>query len=306
MKKPKILEPYDKVGIAAATALFDPEDLKGGINSLERAGLKSFVPTRIEAKDFIYSGTVAHRVHAVETLLFHPQVKAIWFIRGGYGAWPVADELTKIKPPKTSKIFLGSSDITAIHLAVMQSWNWPVLHSPLLGRLANPKMPKVEWNCILSTILDTHYRLRITTGLKSLNKKDTVVAPVTGGNLSLLATSIGTPWEVQTKGKILFIEEIGERAYRIDRMLYQLRAAGKFENIKGLVFGDFTECIEPNKKELWQEVIKRNFSHAPFPVVEGVRAGHGSIRLTLPLGIKAKLTSKGKPCFEYVESFAKA
>ncbi len=125
-----------------------------------------------------------------------------------------------------------------------------------------------------------------------------------GGNLAILLSSLKTPWEVQTKGKILFIEDVGERAYRVDRMLFQLRMAGKLDDLKGVVVGDFTDCREPNKKELWPEVIRRHFKDAGYPVIMGLKSGHGDVCLPLPLGVECRISTRRNPIFEVIGGYA--
>lgn len=127
---------------------------------------------------------------------------------------------------------------------------------------------------------------------------------MTGGNLAMAASSLKTNWEIQTENKILFLEEIGERAYRIDRMLFQLQAAGKLSKLKAVVIGDFTECREPDGKNLAPEALKRYFRRAPYPILLGVHSGHGALRLSLPLGVRVRVRTNGKPLFQVLEEYA--
>src|SRR5690606_21639700 len=150
-----------------------------------------------------------------------------------------------------------------------QKWNSPALFGPLFSRLGSVHFKGEEKRILLKTLLDDHFRLSVTKGLKGMGKRTSVTAPLVGGNLAVMVASLGTPWEIDTKNKIFLIEEVGERAYRIERMLFQLRCAGKFDHVKGIIVTQFTKCTEPDGRSLWQTSIRRNFENSPFPVITG-------------------------------------
>jgi muramoyltetrapeptide carboxypeptidase len=302
--RPEHLQPGDSIGIVAPSALFGRDTLDKSIAFVEKWGLKPVLGRNILKKDFIYSGKTEERVSDFLSFAHDPKIKAIWCIRGGYGSWPLAEAIKKSRIPKTSKILIGMSDIGFIHMAVQKFWKWPVLHGPLFSRLHRPRSAQ-EINCLHETLFNPDYKLQIEKGLKFWGRKGKAVGPLVGGNIAIAAASLGSPWEIDTRGKILLLEDVGERAFRLDRMIFQLKMAGKFDKIKGLVLGDFTECVEPDGKELWKECLKRNFENAPFPVVLGVRAGHGDVQLSLPLGAQTQIISGSKTSLKILESYVR-
>jgi muramoyltetrapeptide carboxypeptidase len=302
MTSMKILKPGDSVGIIAPSSLFSREKFDGGIEFLKSIGLNPVIGLNVFEKDFIFSGTVAQRLESIKNMLGRKDIKAIWCVRGGAGSYAVAEELAKLKEPKHPKILMGMSDVTALHLLFTQKWKWPVLHTPLFDRMI--VSPEKEKTILTQTLFDQSFRLNLNENLKSIGKLGCAVAPLTGGNLALLVSSIGSRWEVQTKGKILFIEDTGERAYRIDRMLTQLKSAGKFEGLKGILVGDFTDCKEADQKELWPIVLERHFSKLKIPCIMGFPSGHGDLRLTIPFGVKIRLDSREIPSFQVLEGYA--
>jgi muramoyltetrapeptide carboxypeptidase len=324
LKKPEALQPGDRIGIVAPGGLFRREAFEAGIEFVKKQGLVPVLGKNIFKEDFIYAGTVKERLDDLYAALKDPSLKAVWCVRAGYGVYAVAEELAKKPVPKKPKIIMGMSDVTALHILMTQKWKWPSLHSPLLDRIANEKSSDIERQSLIDA-LSAGKRLKITSrsagdsnsqsssrdgvfnaDLNFMGKAAMATGPLIGGNLVLLSASLGTKWEIDTRGKILFIEEIGERAYRIDRFLWQLENAGKFKGVKGIVLGDFTECQEPDGRPLWLESLKRKFAKAPFPVLTGVPSGHGPLRLTLPMGVKVRIKTGAVSEFEVVEDYAKS
>jgi muramoyltetrapeptide carboxypeptidase len=305
IKKIERLRPGDKIGIIAPGAIFNREKFKAGLAFIKEMGLIPVLGPDLFKKDFIFSGTVDQRVKSFMAIAQRRDIKAIWCVRAGYGVYDVAETLAQMKAPAHPKLLLGMSDATALHTLLVQKWKWPVLHSPLVDRIGLEHTPIIEKNCLRNTLLDPDYRFHWTKGLRAMGKLGQAEGELTGGNLALVVSSLKTRWEVQTQKKILFLEEIGERAYRLDRMLFQLRAAGKFDGVKAVILGDFTECKEKDGRDLSKILLKRHFQHSPFPVLTGVPAGHGNLRLTFPLGVKARVQTKGTPRFEILEGFTR-
>jgi len=308
MKKTELLKVGDQVGIVAPGATFNREKFDKGIDRIKSMGLRPIFSPSLFSRDFLFAGTVEERASDFIKFARDPQIKAIWCVRAGAGAYAVAqliaEKCGKHKIPKRSKMVIGMSDVTALHLLLTQTWKWPVIHGPLIERLSSELFQGLEEEVLSQTLFQKSYKLRISEGLTSIGKQSDVTGVLTGGNLSLLASSIGTKWELDSRNKILFIEELSEPAYRIDRMLCQLQSAGKFKNLKALVVGSFTECLDKDGKERWEEVFQRYFSKALFPVLLGVKSGHGDVRLALPFGFKVRVSNRdSKPRFEILESF---
>ena len=288
----------------APCGIFDKKKFRAGINFIREIGLVPVLAPGLFKKDFIFAGTIKERVSSFMKMARRNDIKAMWCVRGGYGGYAVAQELAKFKAPRNPKVIIGHSDVFAIHMVCIQKWRWPGLHAPLVDRIGKDEVPSAEKKNIRQTLMNPEFRLTVNRHLRSMGKKTSVLGILTGGNLAMAASSLKTNWEIQTDGKILLLEDIGERAYRIDRMLFQLQAAGKLAKLKGVVIGDFTGCEEPDGKELWLKALERYFKKAPYPVIYGMKAGHGPLRLTLPLGTRVKIQGGGKSMFEVVESYA--
>lgn len=304
MKKGSILKSGDKVGIAAPSALFKTSSLNASLRALKKMGLVPVLASNIKSKDFIYSGTPQERADGFLELAHRDDIKAIWCMRGGYGCWTVAAAIGESPAPKVPKTLIGLSDVTSLHLACQKFWGWTGVHGALFSRLGNLKPTSLEYKTLKATLFDSDFRLVVDKKLKKLGSIDDVSAPLVGGNLAILLSSLRTPWEINTKGKILFIEDVGERAYRVDRMLYQLKLAGKLDDLKGVIIGDFTDCHEPNGKDLWPEVIRRHFKDAGYPVITGLHSGHGNLCLPLPLGVECRISTRRNPVFEVLGGYA--
>ena len=256
-----------KIAVVATGARFEHKKVLAGVAELRRWGLQVSCGRHLFARDIIFAGTLAQRADDMSAALADPSVEAIWIARGGYGAYAVAQELAQRGKPRRPKLLIGHSDATALHL-LWNRWGWTSLHASCLDRIGDPAS-RQERIKLKDIFIEGHREM---------------IGPMTGGNLTLLASSIGTLWELDARGKILFIEEVGERAYRIDRMLTQLSSAGKLRALKGVLLGDFTDCNESDGKRLWPTILHRHFAHAPYPVLKGFPAGHGRRRLPLFFG----------------------
>jgi muramoyltetrapeptide carboxypeptidase len=306
IKKPQVLKKGDRVGIVAPGAHFNQEAFDKSIETLKSWDLVPVLGQHLFEKHHMFAGTVEQRVKSFMKMVTRKDIQALWCVRGGSGGYEVAQKIAGLPVPKTPKIFVGISDTTGLHLVLGQKWKWPTLHGPLFDRLGTEKMAGEERFVLKSTLFDSEYRLRLTEGLAATGPRKTIIAPITGGNLTLVAASLGGKWEIMPKGKILFLEEIGEQAYRIDRLLYQLEAAGKFKGVKGVIIGDFTGCKDGDGEERWPEIVKQRFERLKIPVLWGVQSGHGEIRLTIPFEVKVRLQTKGQPSLEVIEGFCRA
>ncbi|MBX9768308.1 MAG: LD-carboxypeptidase, partial [Bdellovibrionales bacterium] len=197
------------------------------------------------------------------------------------GTARILEALKKIKRPKYTKLVLGLSDITALHVFLNQDWGWPTLHAPVLARFGAGRAGKKEVREVLEVI--SGYRSEIVHPLRPLNMKarrfkSKVSSPVRGGNLIVLQSLIGTDVHPKTKGCLLFLEEVGERGYRVDRALNHLWRAGVFEGVRGVILGDFVGGDEPSGKNFVTLALKEFAAAADFPVWGGIRSGHGPLQ----------------------------
>ncbi len=254
-----------------------------------------------ERRHLYLAGTDAERAEEFQRHYLDPEVRGLFLTRGGYGAariLPLLDgaAIAAVEP----KPVAGFSDATALFAYLHAVAGISVLHGPCLaapGFVRNPPPPE-ELEALRRAAFEPEqppvFPVRML-GTAAAPAGGTVgqlvgqaVGRVVGGCLSVLVTTLGTPWEVDTRGALLFLEEINEAPYRIDRMITHLRAAGKFKNLRALVFGYLHGC-EGEPPSLLNEVLRDLFREAPFPVAEGLPAGHGSPNLTLPLGQQAVL-----------------
>ena len=247
-------------------------------------------------KQFLFSDTDERRFFFLKKALMASDSQAVWALRGGWGSGRLMPFFLKMKRPKTAKLFIGYSDVSTLKMFLNLKWNWPTLHFPVLadweGRLQVRKKPQVrqEFPHGLCPSLSCFKGLRVLN--PSHHRSSFVIqGRMTGGNLSLVQNALATPWAFSFKNRILFLEETGEKAYRIDRMLYQMRIAGLFKGIKALVLGDFIYLKSKTlvQKNHIQEVLRGFAQEMRVPVLSGLPIGHQHKNKALPFFTPAKI-----------------
>ena len=300
--KPKRLAPGQTIGLVTpSTYVSDPDELRTAVRTIEHFGCKVKLGQFVKRKLGYLGGTIEERAADVNAMFADPGVDAVFAIRGGYGSAQILPALDYEVIRKNPKIFIGYSDITAMHLAIHQKTGLVTFHGPVplsaftdytqkyyrkalfdkgpIGTVTNP----VETNP-----LRPGHTLRTIVGGKAKGA-------LTGGWLTLLATTMGTPYEVDTKGKIFFIEDVGEEPYSMDRMLTQMRLAGKLDQAAGIVFGECSRCTPKDYKPGFDnnlslgEVVDEILGKLKIPVLSGLTIGHTADQLTLPMGVMATL-----------------
>lgn len=286
------------------------EEVSAALGVLESWGLRSRLPKN-SIKTFLYhSHSDERRLELLTNALKAEDSKAIWCLRGGYGSNRLIQDLQKMKKPKTAKIFVGLSDVTSIHLFLNQVWKWPTLHGPVLVRLGSGDLGLRGKKEIQSLVFGKLPELEFS-GVKPLNAKALEVqtlgaalkAEFLGGNLMTLQSAIGTKVALQGKQHFIFIEEVAERGYRIDRMLYHLYDAGCFHGARGIFLGEFLGGDEPQKidasggdrarrdgrtkKSYVKKALQRFIKDIGVPVFGYLPVGHGFPQRTLPFGTAA-------------------
>jgi len=213
-------------------------------------------------------------------------IDAIFCARGGFGSMQLLPHMrNELKP----KIFVGYSDITVLLNWFLQKFHMVTFHAPMVamdiayGLSARAK--EHFWGLLTGETRDWKIELG------EIIRPGVIEAEMVGGCLSLLVTTLGTPYEVDTTGKLLFLEDTDEKPYRIERMLTHLKMAGKLDRLSGVVFGDFTRCDGEGTRDV-RQVIGELFADAPYPVVMGMAAGHGQENLALPFGVKMALNGQ--------------
>ena len=281
----------DVVDVVAPGFRCTPEQLELGIAFLERQGLIPRVPPNLFGEDLLCANTDARRFAQLRRALYARDSRAVWCVRGGYGALRIIERLQALKPPARSKLLIGYSDATTLHQLLNLFWGWPSLHGPLLDRLGSAEMPEAQ-RAELQAVLFGGAPQTIFADLAPLNaaarRRQRIEAKLTGGNLTVLQSTLGTALQRRASG-MLFLEDIGERGYRIDRMLEQLRQAGLLRNLKAIVLGTFLGGAEADGSNLGPTVLER-FAHSlPIPVLSGIQAGHGAVQRPLFLHSRAEL-----------------
>lgn len=295
------LEPMrqgDIVDIVAPASQCTRAELNSAVQALKKLGLRPRVPKNIFSKSLLFSNTDEVRLKQLKKAVYARDSKMIWCARGGYGALRLMEEIAKWPKPKQPKIFLGYSDITTLHAHLNQKWGWPTYHGPLLDRLGRGAMSAGEKKQLLGMIFGQIGEFEFAN-LKALNtsarKKKKLRGAVLGGNLTVLQSGIGTQSALRPGKNILFLEDIGERPHRVDRMLTQLEQAGWFDRVQAVVFGYFQLEDSKDRRDLWNDVIERFARSAKFPVYSGLKVGHDKkVQYTLPFNTKATLQGGAK------------
>lgn len=289
------LRPGDIVDVVAPGFRCSDEDLEKGIQFLKSLGLEPRVPADLFKDDILCANSDEYRFQHLKKALLAKDSKAVWCVRAGYGAIRFIGKLQKVKKPRRPKLFVGYSDATTILHFLSQFWGWPCLHGPLLDRLgANEKVTPEEIDELKAVIFGHQSVVKfdqLTALNKAAEKVSKVKGKIFGGNLAVFQTVVGTSLH-KLKDEILFFEDVGERGYRVDRMLQHLEQAGIFKKVKALVFGTFTGGQEKDGRNLIVPVLKRFAEEQKFPVLIGLNAGHGDYQRPLFFHTPAELLPK--------------
>ncbi len=292
-----LLRPGDIVEVVAPGFRCSPESLEAGIAFLRRLGLTPRVPRTIFGADLLCANSDRLRFEYLRRALSAPDSRCVWCIRAGYGAIRLVEKLMRLAPPAHRKLFVGYSDATTLHYLLNQQWGWPTLHGPLLDRLGAGTLPADELDELKAVLLGGQRQVQFAA-LTPLNaaarKRQVVRSKLTGGNLTVLQTTLGTALQRRPR-HILFLEDVGERGYRVDRMLQHLSQAGALRNVKAVVFGAFEGGREPDGGTFVPQVLRRFAREQRFPVVMGMAAGHGEHQRPVFFGTAAELQCGATP-----------
>lgn len=287
---PKLLSSNKKIGLVALSSPTSPKNILKGIQRLERAGFSLKIGKSVFAQKGYLAGTPELRANDLIEMWQDPEIDAVFCTRGGYGS----TQILSLLPPslfRQPKIIVGCSDLTSLFL-FLQKQGTVCFHGPFFAgdQIHHPINQEALFMLLSQGKLSQH----LVSNAKIFQEGNTR-GEIVGGNLTLIAHSLGTPYEIQTDQKILFLEDIGEKIYRLDRMMYQLLHSRKFENIKGILLGDFEDC----GKEFERQAFFRQFfqehiipKHPSIPIISGIRAGHGKINVAFPLGFPMKVTAR--------------
>ena len=281
--RPPRLKPGDTIGIVAPAGPFDRKIFAQGLHVLQSMGFQTRVPDEIFEKNGYLAGSDAHRAGLVMRLFEDRSIHALVCARGGFGSLRILSLLDFDTIRQNPKVMVGHSDITALLAAITAKSGLVTFHGPLVTTLANA--PETTCSTLLRAISSNIIgELKPTQGitLKSGRSRGRMI----GGNLTTLCHMLATPFEPKFESHILLLEDRGEAHYRIDRMLSQMKLAGCFKGIAGLVLGSFEDC---GSLDGVFKIFVEHFKDIPVPILAGFDIGHGQQNLTIPLGLDVTL-----------------
>lgn len=292
---PPYLKKGDTIGIVCPAGFMPYEKAATCIEILEQWGYKVKVGKTLGSQRGYFSGTDEERLTDLQQMLDDDTVQAVLCGRGGYGMGRIIDQIDFTRFKKKPKWVIGFSDITVFHAHVYRRYSVAGIHAPMAAAF-NDLQYKNEYVQSLRKVL-TGKKTKYTSSSHSFNKMGSVTAPLIGGNLSLIAHLVGTPSALKTKDHILFLEDVGEYIYNIDRMLYQLKRSGAFNEVAGVVIGlfsDMKDTVVPFGSTVY-EVINEVLREYDFPVCYQFPVSHEKENYALKVGVNYQLTvSKSK------------
>jgi len=293
----------DKVGIVAPASNIKRDLLDRGCDGLRRLGYEPFYFDSIVERDLYFAGSVERRTRELEEMFVREDVRAIICARGGYGSNYLLNALDLRKIAAHPKIFVGYSDLTSLLTRFTDAANFVTFHGPMVTKdfATDDGVDITSWKAALSGA--TEWDVGTDSGVRTLVPGDAEGISY-GGCLSILVASLGTPYEIRTEGTILFLEDVGAKPFQIDRMLMQLKLAGKLKTVRGIVFGEMQDCRQsPDQDYTLEEVVMRVVGDLGIPVAFGLRSGHVSrANVTLPIGVRARLVVEREVKLKFLES----
>jgi muramoyltetrapeptide carboxypeptidase len=294
--KPPALRPGDLIGIVAPASNIKRDNLEAGCDALARLGYRTTYADSIFDRDLYFAGSVERRVRELEEMFERDDIRAIVAARGGYGANYLLPKIDLAKIKAHPKIFVGYSDLTALLTYFTDAGNLITFHGPMAAKDWSHAdgVDLASWHSALAGVGPWELSFSADSGVRGLVDGE-AQGILYGGCLSILTAALGTPYDIRTEGAILFLEDVAARPYQIDRMLMQLKLAGKFRGVRGIVFGEMLDCRQSASQDYTlEEVVMRIVGDLGIPVAYGVRSGHvTSGNVTLPIGVEASLSVSG-------------
>ncbi len=320
--KPPRLNYGDTVGIIApASAPPDPKAIERSVEAIEKLGFRSKLAANVRKRWGFLAGSDRERAGDLMKMFLDRQVKAIICVRGGYGTARLLPLLDYQKIRANAKIFVGYSDITSLHCAFLVKANLISFHGPMLNSdFIKDDLPEFTLQSFLRTLMEPEpagsvrkgpsgecrWKKTETRGRSSevrnhraegisILRGGRVSGQLIGGNISLICTTLATPYQPNFKNRILFLEDLDEVPYRFDRMLTHLLNAGLLQQVGGVAIGTNKDCIDPRAKgckeyrQTLEDVFKERLAPLKIPVVLGLPFGHVPLNATLPVGVRATL-----------------
>lgn len=284
------LDRGDSIGVVAPGFAVKPRLLKAGLVAIEKMGYRTILGAHALARDGYLAGDDRSRAADLRAMLTDPEIRAIWFARGGYGSSRLLELMPWRGMRGDPKLLIGYSDLTALFSATVERTGWPCLYGPVVTELGTAESYHAP---------SLRRLLRGESVEIKLRRRQTMVegkasGPLKGGNLSMLTHICGTRFFPDLRGAVLFLEEVGEETYRLDRMLMQLKLSGALKGLRAVLLGEISAPRRrrfPPDRSL-TDVLREYLEPLGVPVVSGLRAGHVRGKMTLPLGGRASLNTE--------------
>ena len=303
--KPPAVLPGGGLSIIAPASFAQADRVTGGLEALREIG---FVPrlsqNAQERGPLFFAGSTQKRQLDLHTAFTDPDTRLVMAMRGGYGSNYLLEGLDSASIERRPKPFFAYSDLTGIQLHLLDRIGLPAFHGPMLAADFYRK-DGVHFESFRAALTGHPYSLGASEGLRMLRatNEGSVRGTLYGGCLSILVSLLGTPWEPATEGKLLFVEDVGAKPYQVDRMIWQLRTAGKLKGVRGIIFGEMLDCASPGgAPDLLENTILSALHDFDGPIVIGLRSGHVSKRnVTLTFGVAAELMCTAEPRLNLLE-----
>ena len=300
-RKPPRLRLGDTVGLVApASAVTVPYELDRAIHWIRGMGLVPKIGRHVADQDGYLAGRDIDRAADIDAMFADPEVRALFAVRGGWGGARILPLLDWASIRANPKLLIGYSDTTALHLAIAARAGFPTLHAPNAASRWEAASWESLWRIAFAgatPVLGGEEAERASGRVARILAPGSTHGRLLGGNLTILSTLMGTGWLPAFDGAILFLEDIGEEPYRVDRMLQHLKLAGVFDRVNGVVFGQCTRCTSPDPDYagfLLDDVIDRHLAGLDKPVIAGFNTGHVTNQLTLPINVPVELDTASR------------
>lgn len=285
---PPFLQPGDRIRIVAPAGKVQKDKVLPGIELLQDEGYEVLPGKHVFDRNFQYAGTDKQRAADLQEALNDPDTKAIVCARGGYGTIRIIEKLDFTSLLRNPKWLVGFSDVTVLH-AVLNKMGMASIHGAMPSFFLENKKPSKSFFSLMELLSSGKSKIELTAD--TLNRPGTCSGELIGGNLSLIYGLQGTPWQLNTKGKILFIEDLSEYLYHLDRMMQNLRLSGMLKDLAGLVVGGFTDMKDNDSPfgKTANEIILEAVQDYHFPVCFNFPSGHIPKNLSLMFGSEYQL-----------------
>jgi muramoyltetrapeptide carboxypeptidase len=290
IKIPPYLKKGDTIGLVCPAGFMPLEKVQTCLDVLQQWGYKIKIGNTVGgASSTYFSGSDEERLTDFQQMMDDDEVKVVLCARGGYGTGRIIDNIDFKKFRKQPKWIVGYSDVTILHSHIYSNYYISSLHAPMAAAF-NEEGFKNEFVRSLKNALEGK-KLKYKCGVHEFNRKGEAVGELVGGNLALLAHLVGTSSDIKTRGKILFLEDVGEQLYNIDRMLHQLKRSGKLARLAGLIFGGFTETKDTDRPfgKPVQEILHEIVKEYDYPVCYDFPVSHTDRNYALKIGVGYKL-----------------